>query len=131
MAVDEYTKLLLHCDGADGSTTFIDSATGKTITASGNAQIDTAQYKFGGASGLFDGTNDFLYTPNHADFTFGTGDFTIDFWVRLAAINVQYVFYDNRPSSTNGLYISIAILNTNVLFFYTNSAVRITGTTAI
>ena len=50
-----FTKLLLHCNGTDGSTTFTDEI-GKTVTANGNAQIDTAQSKFGGASGLFDGT---------------------------------------------------------------------------
>ena len=63
MAVDDsYTKALLHMDGADGSTTFIDES-GKTWTRAGNAQIDTSQYKFGGASGLFDGSGDWVDTP--------------------------------------------------------------------
>lgn len=84
--IDSYTKLLLHCDGADASTTFIDIALGKAITAVGNAQIDTAQSKFGGASGLFDGTGDYLTTPDHADWFFGTGDFTVDFWARFNAL---------------------------------------------
>ncbi len=83
MGSDVYTKLLLHCDGADGSTTFIDSATGKAITAVGTAQVDTAQSKFGGASLLLDGNSDLLTTASHADFDFGAGDFTIDFWIRF------------------------------------------------
>lgn len=37
---------LLHFEGADASTTFTDE-TGKVWTAAGNAQIDTAQYKYG------------------------------------------------------------------------------------
>ena len=82
---DSYTKLLLHCNGADASTSFIDE-TGKTVTAYGNAQIDTAQSKFGGASGLFDGTGDYLTVPNSSDFAFGTGDFTFDFNVRYFSI---------------------------------------------
>lgn len=54
-------QLLLHMDGANGSTSFTDnSAAGTAITANGNAQISTAQSKFGGAAGLFDGTGDFL-----------------------------------------------------------------------
>jgi hypothetical protein len=65
-----------------GSTSY---PTAKAITANGNAQIDTAQSKFGGASGLFDGNGDYLSTPDSADWAFGTGDFTIDFWVRFAA----------------------------------------------
>ncbi len=95
---DSYVKLLLHMNGTDGSTTFTDSeATPKTVTANGNAQIDTAQSKFGGASGLFDGTGDYLSIPDSDDWNFGSGDFTIDLWVRLnslAAVNAivsQYV----------------------------------------
>lgn len=84
MAWDSYTKLVLHMNGTDGSTTFTDEI-GKTVTANGNAQIDTAQLKFGSASGLFDGTGDYLETADHADFAFGAGDFTIDFWIRLVA----------------------------------------------
>lgn len=82
---DSYTKLLLHCDGTDASTTFTDE-TGKTMTAVGGAQIDTAQKKFGTASGLFDVTEDCLTTPDHADWYFGTGDFTIDFQVRFNTV---------------------------------------------
>lgn len=52
--LDANTKLLLHYNGADGSTTFTDSeTTPKTVTPHGSVQIDTAQFKFGGASGLF------------------------------------------------------------------------------
>jgi len=61
-------------------------AVGKTVTAYGNAQIDTAQSKFGGASGLFDGADDYLATPDSNDWYFGTGDFTIDFWIRFNAL---------------------------------------------
>lgn len=68
----------LKFNGADGSTTFIDE-TGKTWTPSGNAQIDTAISKIGGASGLFDGNNDYL-TATHADFALGTGDLTVELW---------------------------------------------------
>lgn len=87
LIADPYTKSLLHMNGTDGSTTFIDSATGgtHTWTAYGNAQIDTAQSKFGGASGLFDGTGDYISTAGSPDFYFGSSDFTIDMWVRFTA----------------------------------------------
>jgi hypothetical protein len=82
--IDSYTKLLLHMDGTDASTTFTDSeTTPKSVTANGNAQIDTAQSKFGGASGLFDGDSDYLTVPDSDDWYFGAGDFTIDGWVRF------------------------------------------------
>lgn len=52
MAVDDgYTVVLLHMNGTDASTTFTDES-GKTWTAGGNAQIDTAQSKFGQVQGL-------------------------------------------------------------------------------
>lgn len=86
--IDAATVLLLHCDGSDASTTFTDSSpSAKTVTANGNAQVDTAQQKFGTGSGLFDGSGDYLSIPDSADWDFGTGDFTIDLWVRFSAIN--------------------------------------------
>lgn len=87
---DGFTKLLLHCNGTDGSTTFTDSsATGHTVTVSGNAQIDTAQSKFGGASALFDGSGDRLNLPASEEHDFGTNtDFAVDYWFRPSALSV-------------------------------------------
>ena len=81
---DSDTKLLLHFDEADTGTDFDDSsASAHGTTANGAAQIDTSQKKFGIGSGLFDGDGDYVVVGDHADFNFGTGDFTIDFWVRF------------------------------------------------
>jgi len=78
-------QLLLWMNGTNGSTTFTDSSTtGHTITANGNVQISTAQSKFGGASGLFDGSGDYLRTAALSSLAPGTGAFTIEFWVRWA-----------------------------------------------
>ena len=77
-------SLLLHGDGADGSTTIVDSSpTPKTVTAVGNVQISTAQSKFGGSSIAFDSqiANNLTSTSN--EFIFGAGDFTIEAWIRL------------------------------------------------
>jgi hypothetical protein len=68
--------------------TFTVAATGqvlrakKTITAVGNAQVDTAQSQFGGASALFDGTGDYLTVTNIAGGI--TDDQTFEFWIRFA-----------------------------------------------
>lgn len=78
-------KHLLHFNGTDGSTTFTDEI-GTTWTANGNAQIDTAQSKFGGASGLFDGTGDYVNaTYVAANDNWWTSDYTIECWVRAAS----------------------------------------------
>lgn len=77
--------LMLHMNGADASTTFTDSSftNTKTVTANGDAQIDTGQSKFGGASGLFDGNSDYLSIADSDDWNFGSARFTIDFWMRF------------------------------------------------
>ncbi len=112
--IDSYTKLMLHADGTDASTTFTDSAlTPKTVTAAGNAQIDTAQKKFGTASLLLDGTDDYATVPIDTDWNFGTGDFTIDFQLYINALadgttetiignDIWYV-YISRSGSTVSL----------------------------
>jgi hypothetical protein len=84
--IDSTTKLLLPMDGADGATAFPDiSPTAHAFTAAGNAQVDTAQSKFGGASLLLDGTGDWITASDHADFALGSSGFRIDCWVRPAA----------------------------------------------
>lgn len=92
---------LLHFDGADASTTFTDQ-TGKTWTANGNAQIDTAQSKFGGASGLFDGSGDYVTTPDSADWDFGTGDFTVECFARFNSHTSIMTLISNYNDSTVG-----------------------------
>ncbi len=78
-------SLLLHGDGANGSTTITDSSpTPKTVTAVGNAQISTAQSKFGGASIAFDGTGDYLTSPSNSALHVLGSNFTLELWIRLA-----------------------------------------------
>lgn len=80
-------ELLLHFDGTDGSTTFTDSSSNNfSTTVKGNAQIDTAQSKFGGASGLFDGTGDGLFYGSGTVPSFGSNEFTVEGWVRFNTI---------------------------------------------
>jgi hypothetical protein len=94
VTVDDETKLLLHMDGPDTSVTFTDdSGAPHTVTPGGNAQIDTAQYKFATASGTFDGNGDYLSIPDHADWNFGSAVFTIDFWVRFNSVTGIHTFW--------------------------------------
>jgi hypothetical protein len=102
-------KALIHCDGTNGGTTFVDSATSKTITnteaydaltmlmlhlnnnvtdsataksiTNNNVSFSDTIYKFGTHSGSFNGTTSDLRIPASADMEFGTGNFTIDFWI--------------------------------------------------
>lgn len=67
-----YTKLLLPFNTNTSDTT------GKTVTNS-NVTISSTQSKFGGFSAYFNG-NSQLTLPSSTDFSFGSSNFTIDFW---------------------------------------------------
>lgn len=83
---DANTLLLIHADNDNNATTFVDdvgSGVGRSrndLTVTGNAQIDTAQSKFGGSSMLFDGNTDKLRI--NRQLLPSTGDYTVDFWMR-------------------------------------------------
>jgi hypothetical protein len=106
--------LLLKCDGTDASTTFTDvSNAAHTITANGNAQVDTAQSKFGGASLLLDGTGDYLSAASSTDWAFGTGDFTVEFFFRKTAngpsgFDNAMSTADNAGTGAGGWFIELS-----------------------
>jgi len=102
--IDAYTVLMIHAGEADGTAgvSIIDSsATPHTITAVDDAQVDTDQAKFGSGSVLFDGTDDQLTIPDHADWYFGTGAFTIDLWVKFnsVATHQNFVWQDDAGNA--------------------------------
>lgn len=113
---DIYTKVMLHMNGVDGSTIFTDEIIGKTWTAYGNTQIDIAQYKFGGASGLFDGTGDYIETADSEDFNVGSGNFTIDFWLKRNVLDSTQYICAQCNSSFSYQSIVIGFLNDNRIF---------------
>lgn len=89
-SIDSQTVFLCHADGSNGSTSFTDDV-GNTITANGNAQVSTAQNKFGGASLLLDGSSDYLTVSDSSSWDFGTGDFTLE----------MFVYFNSLPTSGN------------------------------
>lgn len=82
---DAYTESLLHFNGLDSRTLLCDEA-GLVWTCGNQAQIDTAQSKFGGSSLLSDGASDYITTPDSSVFFIGTNDFTIEVWARFSAL---------------------------------------------
>lgn len=106
VTVDSPTKLLLSMNGSDASTTFTDeSDTIHTVTAVNNAQLDTADKKFGTASGLFDGTLDYLTVPDHTDWDFSGGIWTVDTWIKVSEFgtNSQTIFFQ-RTNANNYIH---------------------------
>jgi hypothetical protein len=106
---DEYfanVVLSLHCDGTNGSTTIVDSSSSaKTATVLGSAQISTAQQKFGTASLSHTSDNSAITFADHADFEFGTGNFTIEAFVRWSSASGFAGILTKRGLSAVGPYM--------------------------
>lgn len=105
--IDSSVVMLLHGDGADGSTNVTDSSSfARTMTASG-VTISTANSRFG--TGSFHFQNGSITTPHTEEMAFGTGtggngDFTLE---------VQW-----KPDTLDGSQniINVAGYNTGILW---------------
>ena len=129
--------LLLNGEGTDGAqnNTFLDSSTNNfTVTRSANTTQgsvnpfgSTAPYTTSsdGGSLSFDGSGDYLNVATNAAFGFGTGDFTIEFWVYPTASSRQDWVDVTTPGSTRTL---VYYTGTAIVFYSqpTNTA-AITG----
>jgi len=87
LEIDSYfdnVSLLLHMDGNQGSTKFIDSSSlARTITKSGSVQIVTTPNKFN-QSAWFDGG---YLSASAVGPAIGTSDFTAEAWIRPSALS--------------------------------------------
>ena len=90
--------------------TFVDSSlTPKTVTAGGNATQSATQSQTGGKSAFFNGTGDYLSFP---DLGIGTGDFTIEMWLKTAS-TVQYAQLIGNETPDNSAGFSLLINHTS------------------
>ena len=120
------TKLLIHAGEADttAGTDIIDSASGHTITAVANAQVDTAYSRMGTGSVMFDGTGDGLSLDDHADWNLGTGAFTIHMHTRFGAIGgVTRTLFSQYVDVNNYFYLQYG--GTSFTFYVNVSGSRI------
>ena len=93
------------------------STTGSpTVSTSGSGSVF-----LNGSAGTY-----FTY-GSQAPFAFGTGDFTIEFWMYTANVISQNIFFDGRASGTNGAYPTIYFVNGNI-YYLTAGINAITGT---
>jgi len=108
--VDSYTKLMLHGDGA-GQTIVDSEITPKTVTVYGHAtQVWPPTFVFPPAfnnkSIYFDaGGDDYLSLADHDDWNFGTGNFTIDFWVRFISLGVGDIGVIGQGNLADGAWV--------------------------
>jgi hypothetical protein len=99
--IDSYTKTLLHLDNNVTDS----SASAHTVT-NNNVTFSTSIKKFGTHSAYFNGTNARLSIPDHADFNFSGGVWTLE-WV---------VYIPSSSTGTKTLYSQkTAGANTNII----------------
>jgi len=104
---DDDTLALYHFEGSNGNTSgtgFADDTAGRsaeTLVANGNAQIDTAQKKFGSSSVDFDGSNSFLSNNSNWD---PTTNWTIEFFMRSDVLSGKFgaLFYFGNQNTSKG-----------------------------
>jgi hypothetical protein len=91
-------------------------------------RISTTQSKFGGSSIYFDGTGtDYLWIQADQPIQrFGTAPFTIEMWIRLAALGSARGLVA-KGTSTTGWLVSLNTSN-QVVFTYGTSTITSTGT---
>lgn len=90
----------------------IDNTMRNNLQTAGNAQISTSVKKYGTGALYFDGNGDYLASPQNLGFVFGTGDFTIEFWLRAVAFSNVNVWVDTRIGGSSAAGVAI----------YTNSS---------
>jgi hypothetical protein len=109
--VQNYTvPLIANFNGADGIASppgyTSEDAAARTMSFIGNAQLDTAEKKFGVSSLKLDGTGDYTEIPDSDDWTFD-GDFTIECWVKFSSVptNAGFVTHYDSQSGNNRSWI--------------------------
>ena len=82
--------------------------TAKNVSFVDGAEITTAQKKFGTASlDCTSSSTDAINVDTNADFGFGTGDFTIDFWIYQNATGNNKTFLDMRKANDSDVALSL------------------------
>jgi len=88
---------------ADADVEVTNSAPLFQFTTEGNAQLSTAQAKFGTASLELDGTDDYIETTTNLDLS--STDFTIDLWIRPDNVTGYKGIWQSGTSTTEQSYL--------------------------
>jgi hypothetical protein len=132
--------LAIPMDGANNGTTFTDesatirgSGTAKAITRSGVTKTLTAQSKYYGSSGFFNGSGDYLSLASSADFAFGTADFAIECWFNSSiSITGNSILIDERNTfPLTGQIVVYFSSSAKPILYIEGSGNLIVGTTTI
>jgi hypothetical protein len=124
-----YVTMLLHGNGTNGAqnNTFVDSSTNNfSITRNGNTTQGTFSPYGANWSNYFDGSGDYLSVSSNAAFGYGTGDFTIEFWVFPTSATGTQVYLDQRAGTSTSAVPTI-YTSSGTIYYYVSGSNRITG----
>jgi hypothetical protein len=116
---DANTSLLLNFTNAG----IYDATSKNDLETVGNAQISTAQYKFSPSSMYFDGTGDYLNISPDRFSSFGTGSFTIEFWMKTSGSNFNII----NPATATGTGYWGLLVSTSLGGFRWNDAYNVSN----
>ena len=121
-------SLLLHMDGVDGSTTFVENFGAECLPV-GAAHISAAQGVYGGSSLALNGSMSGLQVNNTDALNLGVGDFTIEMWVYVTAhTNTTAALLASGGSRWGPGECVLRFDTGSVLSLYTNSSGILVGT---
>ena len=123
---------LLHFNNTNASQPFIDNGPSSLVFSANNAGpvLTTTDFKFGTSSVSFPGTaGSYVVCTNGTPFAFGTGDFTVEFWINRANAG-SYIFGNITTSNLSTNYAG-AISLTGTFVFQTGLGPIFSGTTII
>jgi len=104
-----------------------DATAKNNVETISTAQVSSAQVKLGSTSLKFNGTSDSLKIPSNTLLAFGTGNFTIDFWIYFNVVNVAQVIFDFRPDATDSsLSPCLLLIQPGTINYYLSGASQIT-----
>jgi hypothetical protein len=100
------TRVLLSATNAG----IFDQTAKNILETVGDAKVSTAQYKYGTGSITLDGTGDYLSIAASKNFAFGTGDFTIEFWMRSTDGNGNIIGLVTNASGNWNLVLASSLM---------------------
>ena len=104
--------------------------TGKTSSSfTGCSLVSGSNSSLVGSYVNFDGNGDYLNVASSSNLSYGTSDFTIEFWIKPSVLSGTQVVFDQRTVATDvAIYMEINVSGNIRLFV--NGAYRLTSTVA-
>ena len=122
---------MLRLDGTNGSTTITDSSAAPITMTNSGVTLNTTTFKYGASSAFFSGASTYILGDGSAAFAFGSGDWTVEFWVNANSYATDMGLYIDQTNSGNdttrkSIYFQIS---TAKFIYVTGTTTQIQGTT--